>query len=177
MVHVTKSWRWVLLVSVVVAFAGCGSSLANRSVSPTAPVTIHIHLDHAWATAGESIKGIAVLTNSTSKVITVQQCAADGWIEVGVVNKQIRFEPAMEMVACPPTVQLRPGVNRFPITVMTTYQECQQSDGQSNPNLPACTPKGQPPLPAGTYTTEVVTYGLPRSTPKPQTIQVTLTPV
>lgn len=173
MVPMIRSARWVLLVSVVATLAGCGPPWADSSGPPRrpTPVTIHIHLDRTRVTAGKSIKGDAVLINSTSKAITVQQCAIDGWLQVGISSPKSPFRAAMGLVACPPSVRLRPGTNRFPITILTTAQECQQHNGQSKPDGPPC----PPPLPAGTYRTKVVTVGLPRSTPTPESIQVTLT--
>ena len=46
------------------------------------------------------------------------------------MNKRIPFDPAMPVIACPPSIRLRPGPNRFPIVVVTTYQVCLQPGGQ-----------------------------------------------
>src|ERR1019366_1365904 len=113
--------------------------------------------------------------NTTSKAITVQQCAADGWLLVGLTNRHVAFNPAMPLVTCAPTIRLKPGVNRFPVTVATTYQECLGPGGQSTTYVPPCAGTGEPPLPAGTYGTKIITYGLPTSTPAPRSIKVTLT--
>ena len=141
------------------------------------PITIRISLAQTRVIAGTSITGEAVLTNTTSKSITVEYCAADGWLEVGLVNSKITFEPANPAVACPPSIRLSPGPNRFPFDVVTHYQACVQSGGGSpSTNMPPCTTTGAPALPAGNYTTKVITNGLPPGTPTPQPISVTLLP-
>jgi hypothetical protein len=175
MKRVSRRGRWMTPAAVLLTLTACGSSSAGQA-KPTSPVTIHIKLDHTRVTAGMSISGQAVFTNSTSKHITVEQCAIDGWLAVGLTNKQIQFNPAFETVACAPSVHLAPGVNRFPLTVRTTYQECLQPGGQSMTYVPPCVgSSGLPPLPAGTYKTKVVTVGLPSSTSMPRSIEVTVT--
>src|SRR5664280_368906 len=63
------------------------------------PITIRISLAQTRVIAGTSITGEAVLTNNTSKTITVEGCA-DDWLEVGLVNSKITFEPAMPANLC-----------------------------------------------------------------------------
>jgi hypothetical protein len=172
--------RTISLLGLSCLAVGCGGTSASRADNrgPVAApaITIRITLPHANVTSGTPIKGEALLTNTTGKAITVESCAADGWLDVGLENKQIRYEPVTPAVACPPSVQLLPGTNREPITVSTTYKECLQPGGRSKTYVPSCTPTGEPPLPAGTYQIKVVTYGLPHSTPKPPSIEVVLTP-
>ena len=139
------------------------------------PITIRISLAQTRVIAGTSITGEAVLTNTTSKSITVEQCARNGWLKVGVVNSQIQFDPPFTEVACAPSIRLMPGINRFPITVATTYQECLGPGGKSITYIPPCPASGEPPLPAGTYRTKVVAVGLPASTPVPGSLTVTVT--
>ena len=161
---------------------GVGLGLSEASAASTAhrvatpPIKIRITLSETRVRSGTPIKGEAVITNTTFKTITVQTCALDGWLEVGLVNKQITFEPARLLVGCPPSVQLSPGPNRFPLTVSTSYQSCLQRGGQSTTYIPSCTPTGPPALPAGHYTTKVFTFGLPSGTPAALPISVTLRP-
>jgi hypothetical protein len=176
---------WRCLAIVVTASAGlllaaCSSSgsppapIDNRASPVPTPITIRITLAHTRAVAGTPIKGKAVLTNTTSKTITVESCAADGWFEVGLVNSQIGFDPANRLIVCPPSIRLSPGPNRFPLSVVTTYQACTQSGGGS-PNFPPCGANGLiPALPPGGYTTKIVTYGLPAGTPTLRPMSVTL---
>ena len=162
---------------------GVGLGLSEASTASTAhrvatsPIKIRITLSETRVRSGTPIKGEAVITNTTFKTITVQTCALDGWLEVGLVNKQITFEPARSLVNCLPSVRLSPGPNRFPLTVSTSYQSCLQRGGQSTTYIPSCTSTGAlPALPAGHYRTKVFTYGLPSGTPAALPISVTLLP-
>lgn len=147
----------------------------TSGATPTTPLTIRILLGQTRVTAGQTIKGFAVITNRTSKRITVEACALDGWLDVGIANKAITYDPATSAVACAPTVHLNPGVNGFPIRVVTTFQSCiQPGGGPTTVNDPPCGRNGIPPLPAGHYTTKVITFGLPAGTPAPAPVAVTL---
>ena len=166
--------RWLLPALVILSLAACGTASTGQS-RPVGPVEIHVELDQTRVAGGTSITGRAILMNTTRQDILVRQCAADGWLVVGLTSRNIPFNPAMPLVACPPTIRLHPGPNRFPITVITTYQECLQPDGQSETYIPPCLHgNGLPPLPPGTYRTKVVTYGLPAATPTPHPINVTV---
>jgi hypothetical protein len=159
------------------ACSSSGSSTASTATQPAPalmPVTIRITLDHTRVVAGTAIKGEAVLTNTTSKAITVESCAADGWFEVGLVNSNVGFDPANPLIVCRPSVQLSPGPNRFPLTVVTTYQGCAQLGGSATTDDPPCATDGLPPLPVGSYSTKVITSGLPAGTPSPPRIPVRL---
>jgi hypothetical protein len=114
---------------------------------------------------GHTIHGTAILTNSSSKTILVEACVANGWLFVGLANKNIPYDPAVSTVACNPTVRLKPGANRFAINVSTDYDVCSNSGG-----TPAC---GR--LPSGTYHVAVTTLGLPKGTAFGSHIRVTLT--
>ena len=171
-----RRWLWLLpAVGMMTGLSGCGTASAARS-APVAPVEIHVRLDQTRVVQGTPIRGQAVLTNTTSKSLLVHQCAADGWLLVGLTDGKVPFNPATALVACPPSIRLQPGANRFPITVATTYQECLQPGGQSTTYVPPCSHVyGLPPLPAGVYTTKAVTYGLPAKTAIPRPIMVTVT--
>jgi len=163
-----KSLRW----TVPIACAGAlgVASAAEGSPKPRPSVTVHVSLATRRAVAGTPIKGTAILTNTTKTPITVETCAANGWLRVGLVNRTIGFNPAFTLIGCAPSVVLRPGVNRFPITVLTRYQSCLQPGGQSITPVPPCLPASSPglnalpPLPAGRYSTKTVTVGLPHDT-------------
>ena len=95
---IARLLRWcvasVLVVFAVSALGGCGSSNASPATTtgpttpatPSTPVTIRIMLPRTRVVAGPTINGTALITNNTSKTITVEACAADGWIDVGLVN-------------------------------------------------------------------------------------------
>jgi hypothetical protein len=146
-----------------------------QDIADSTPLSLEIALAPTRATAGAPIKGAAIFTNRTGAPITVEACAADGWLNVGLASHDIPYNPSSPLIACAPSVQLASGVTRTPITVMTTYQGCSQS-GPGSTQFPPCSPGNQlPPLPAGTYHSVVVTSGLPAGTPAPNVITVTLT--
>jgi hypothetical protein len=159
-----KILRW----AVPIACAGSlwGVNAAGANPKPRASVTVHLSLARQQVVAGTSIAGTATLTNTTKEPITVETCAANGWLEVGLVNRTIHFDPAFTLIGCAPSIVLRPGPNRFPVKVLTTYQSCVQGGGQSTTYIPPCllasTSRSNdlPPLPAGRYSTKTVTVGL-----------------
>lgn len=161
-------------VLVGIAFLLGWGGVAGASASSSTPITVRVALHHSRVLAGQPIKGTVILTNTTSSVITVESCAANGWLQVGLEGRGYGYQASSTLVACPPSVRLVPGANRFPVTVLTTYESCIQPGGSSVPSLPACTSTGQPPLPAGTYSTTVVIMGLPQMTKAPRPVTVTL---
>jgi len=157
-----------------------GSAYAARPDS-TPAVRVQIVLNSTRTVAGRSIKGAAILTNLTDTRLTVEDCAADGWLEVGLVSSDITFEPINLGIACPPSVYLAPGRNRFPFTISTRYQMCLQRDGKATARIPRCasarrgrTDNVEPPLPAGLYLTKVVVTGLPPGSEVAKAISIRL---
>lgn len=146
-----------------------------QEITDSQPLGLDITLDHTRVVAGTPIKGTAIFTNRTTSPITVETCAADGWLDVGLENRAISYQPANPAIACAPTVTLAPGVTRIPFPVLTTYEGCSQSP-PAGTEYPPCIASDLPPLPAGTYRTTVITAGLPAGTPAPGQIAVTLTP-
>jgi hypothetical protein len=77
---------------------------------------------------------------------------------------------------------LKPGPNRFPLKVVTTYESCLQPGGQSTATtfIPKCLSSGSssilPPLPPGRYFTKVVTMGLPSKIAVTHSVAVSLLP-
>lgn len=146
-----------------------------QDVTNSTPLTLRITLEHTRMAAGRPIKGTAIFTNRSGASILVAACAADGWLNVGIANHDIPYNPGNPLIACAPSVQLASGVTRMPITVMTTYQGCSES-GSGSAQYPPCNPGNQlPSLPAGAYHTVVVTSGLPAGMPAPNVVAVTLT--
>jgi PASTA domain len=155
------------------------TAAAAASESTAAPIKVRLSLVQTRVVAGQRIKGSVVLTNTTNRVITVNTCAADGWLEVGLSGRVNSLPFGSLMMACPPSLRLRPGLNRFGVTVITTYAGCTQPqpDGSSSatPLMPWCTVAGQPPLPAGRYVTKVHLVGLTGLTSFPNQVVVHLT--
>ncbi|MFZ0664956.1 MAG: hypothetical protein WAM97_04320, partial [Acidimicrobiales bacterium] len=172
-----------LAVVGFVALLAVTGSVATTTRAPAGAnpaIEIRIELVRTHVVAGTSIKGEALLTNTTAKVITVATCAEDGWLVLGLTNGQETSMPGFGLVGCSSTIRLAPGVNRFPITVDTTYSECLQPGGSSVfGNVPICVGPGHddpPALPSGIYLTKVVTVGLPDGTQPPPPLSVTLLP-
>jgi len=161
-----KPKRFALAIAFVVLSICGGAPAANAA--HRSPVSIRIVLDTTHAKAGTPIHGTAILTNTNRTRLLVETCAYNGWLLVGLTNKSVTFNPAVTSAACAPSVTLKPGANRFRITVATTYQECEVH------GTPRCTKTGAPALPKGTYYTDVVALGLPKGTPTLNHLRVTL---
>jgi hypothetical protein len=152
---------------------GC-TGAAGASGSSSAAIKVRVALRHSRVVAGQPVKGTVILTNTTSRKITVESCAKNGWLRVGLKGHGHTYQANSTLIACPPSIRLAPGANRFPVTVLTTYESCLQPGGESVTSLPACTSNGPPPLPAGRYSTTVSIMGLPQMTEAPRPISVTL---
>jgi|GEM_PF-1610374 len=152
-----------------------------RRATPTetatrSPLNLQVTLAHTTVQAGTSIKGEVRIVNTTTRDITVETCAADGWLDMGLTSHGITFAPAHIQIACLPTVQLQPGTVRFPVTVITSYNGCAPPSASiSSQAVPQCLPTGPPALPAGRYRVDVVTTGLPAELSGPNVLVVTLT--
>jgi hypothetical protein len=170
----------IMLIAATSGAGSVGASISRGGQKANAPITIRVKLDRTHVVAGTPIKGTAVLTNESFKAIVVQQCATDGWLAVGLTNEKIGFSPAWALVRCAPSVLLKPGPNRFPLKVVTTYESCLQPGGQSTTFIPKCLSPGSssilPPLPPGRYFTKVVTMGLPSNTAVSHPVAVSLLP-
>jgi hypothetical protein len=148
--------------------------VAAASGSSSAPIQVRVELHQSHVVAGPTIKGTVVLTNTTSRQITVESCAQNGWLQVGLKGRGYAYQASSTLIACPPSIRLEPGANRFPVTIFTTYEMCLQPGGESITAMPRCRPTGPPPLPAGRYSTTVFIMGLPHMTEGPRAITVTL---
>jgi hypothetical protein len=146
----------------------------TAEIAIRSPLVTHLALARTKVRAGTSIKGTVTFTNTTSEEIEVELCAADGWLNVGLAGKGIAFEPGHLLPACAPSVVLGPGRSTFPVTVLTTYLGCSNSEPPTTA-FPMCVNSVPPPLPIGTYRTVVVTEGLPGDTLPANVITVHLT--
>lgn len=181
-------------VVVCLGLAGCtGRSgptfLTPTSASPTtttttplksvglipAPafVTDRVVLSKHKVRAGTAIAGTLVVTNRSSNPINLtKQCEPDYVIVIR--NRAINQEPAFTTSCVSQPLILHPGVNRFPISVTTTYFACLQPGGESTSPMPKCMTNGPPPLPPGNYST--VLYGSgDLALPEPVPVRVKLT--
>jgi hypothetical protein len=173
-------WLVTMLIPAILGAVPGGASTLRESQGSNDSITIRVKLERQRVVAGTPVKATAVLTNRSAKPILVQQCAKDGWLAVGLTNKKIDFSPASALVGCPPSVVLKPGPNRFPLKVVTTYQSCLQAGGESTTFIPKCLSSRSssplPPLPPGRYSTKVVALGLPSNTTLSRSVVVNLLP-
>jgi hypothetical protein len=150
------------------------TGVAGASGSSAAPVKVQVSLHRSRVVAGQSIKGTVVLTNTTSRPITVESCAQNGWLQVGLKGHGYTYQATRTLIACPPSIRLAPGANHFEVSVLTNYEGCLQPGGESRRSLPRCTSTGPPPLPPGTYSTIVSIMGLAQATQPSRGATVTL---
>jgi hypothetical protein len=150
--------------AIVIALASTITLSGMQAASATtkSQISIRVTLSTTHIAAGRTIRGVVTITNSGHATVPVKSCARNGWLFVGLANKKIVFSPAVATMSCASTVQIKPGANRFPVTVITRYEECSTKS--------VC-----PPLPIGKYHTSVVTIGLPHGTPAPAPVAVYLT--
>ena len=154
----------------------------SRGASEThlAPVTVHINLAQHRVVSGHPIDGTVVLTNTTNRKITVNTCATNGWLAVGLSGRVNSYPFGSSLVACSPTIRLAPGKNRFEVHVITTYVGCVQPQPSGTPPapVPICDEDNgrlsQPPLPAGRYVTKLHVVGLGGLTLRPNKVTVVL---
>jgi len=160
---VMKSPKTLLLMALSIFAVSSFTAEAAAEEWASHPVTVRVTLRQHRVIAGTPIKGIVVLTNTTASPITVDTCAANGWLAVGLSGRVDSHPFLHTLIRCTPTVRLARGANRFPVVVITTYAGCTQPEpAGSSPTLtmPTCTVAGPPPLPAGTYSTKVDVVGL-----------------
>jgi hypothetical protein len=153
---------------------------AGASTRP--PIDIHITLATHRVVAGQPIAGTVDLTNTSHDAITVNTCASNGWLAVGLSGRVNSYPFGSFLVECPSTVRLAPGPNRFRVKVATTYASCTQpqpSGTPASPLSPNCVRDSTghstvPPLPAGPYTTKIHVVGLDGMTQPANQVVVTL---
>jgi hypothetical protein len=168
--------------------AGPSSASATPTVSPpptiglvraSSELTDRLELTLAQVTAGTPIKGTLVVINHGQTAINLNSRCQPKY---AVVLTNHKFPPIAAFAADCATLPrlIKPGVNRLPVSVITTYQSCsaasQQAAGANR--LPPCIHDSHggylpPPMPAGHYEAVLVGHGqLPL--PAPTSIPVTL---
>jgi hypothetical protein len=142
-------------------------------LSPADPrFTDHLELSRHRTHAGQSISGYLVVTSKASRPINLtSQCRPR--FEVVINNAAVKQRPVFTRLCSNNPLIINPGINRFPITVVTSYFECVQTGGSSVTPIPACTASGlPPPLPPGIYYTTLIGSG---ATPLPEPVSVRVT--
>ncbi|MGO8871291.1 MAG: hypothetical protein ACLQPH_07785 [Acidimicrobiales bacterium] len=112
------------------------------------------------------------MTNHGSTPINLNKgCRPD--FQVALTSKTYQPMIAFAAVCTLRPFIIRPGVNRLPVQVVTTYESCLQPDASSAVSIRKCVNNAPPPLPTGKY--EAVLFGsgdLPL--PEPRPVPVTL---
>jgi hypothetical protein len=171
-------WARRVIIVVAAALVSIAGTASASSAANKTPVSVQVKLNVTTIRAGHSIHGTAIITNSSSKSILVQGWSCEQWLYVGLASKKIAYDPAVPVSACPNSVTLKPGANRVPITVSTSYDVCQQGPQKGTVELPHCPKRGSavgmPALPKGTYHVVVLTNGLSEFAPYAFRVLVTL---
>jgi hypothetical protein len=158
-----------VVAAVCIALLSTAWSITATQAATKSPLSMQVDLDVTTIAAGHSIRGTAIITNASSTVIHVQTWECEQWIYVGLANKKVPFDPVVPLSACSASTTLKPGANRFPITLSTRYQSCEVG------GTPRCTKSGMPSLPLGTYHVAVMIDCTPGVTFNARHVRVTLT--
>ena len=148
----TSRDRSIVLAVIVLAASGLSACGTRPAGVARPPISVSFALQHDRVAAGTVIPGVATLTNNTGKSVTVETCARNGWLDVGLTSPSIPYRPGNGAVGCPPTVHLKPGPNHFPIEIWTTYLECTplRTAVSEKEDLPSAFPEGCLPCLRGT---------------------------
>lgn len=171
------------LVVAVGMLAGCGTSRPLVSPTTTSVVPVsnrglvaadprladRIVLARVSAPAGRTIAGTLIVTSRASAAINRNRPCRPDYV-VALSNGHYQPDVAWASVCRPEPLTIQPGVNRLPISVLTTYLSCGQPG--STP-VAACLNHTVANLPAGTYWAVLFGDGLPLPAPSP--VMVTLT--
>jgi hypothetical protein len=127
-------------------------------------LTDRLVLRNTRVIAGTPIRGTLLVSNRSGRAINLNRGCRPSY-EVALTSP--RYTPSIAFAAdC--SVQpfiIRPGTNRLPVTVQTTYLAC-SATGSSAGQVPRCRHGNRmPPLPAGRYDAVLFGDGLPLPAP------------
>jgi len=133
-------------------------------------LTDRIVLTKARVSAGITIAGTLIVTSRASTPINLNRGCRPDYL-VALTSKRYRPAVVVPTSCVGEPLIIRPGINRLPVTVFTTYLVCGQP---GTPSMPACLDNAPAPLPAGKY--EAVLFGSGLALPAPTPVMVMLTP-
>jgi hypothetical protein len=177
-----KSRLAFAVTASVIALSSCGGVQSGEpDPAATTPVSVRLSLAATTVDVGTPLHGVAFVTNNTARDIMVTRCAQRRWLTVGIATSRTSYLPVRGAVACAPSVRLVPGENRFAFSVITTYRTCARPVRRGGRFLRPTGPRcmlggGLPVLPDGYYVTRAILDGLPKGTPAPNAVHVTLLP-
>jgi hypothetical protein len=162
----------VVVVGVAAPAIAIGSS-SSPSPQPAASTTTTLRIDlsgdlttrveldgNSFVAGGPAIHGTVVITNNTDNPIALDSpgaCLGKWAVELTSPAASQHVAWTLDCLSGAPRV-VRPGANRFPVTITTTYSECFNQTAKPDPDSVACLPGGLvPPLPPGNYEAVLVT--------------------
>jgi hypothetical protein len=138
--------------------------------APNPTLTDRIELATSRIRSGRSLDGALIVVNhSTRSINLTHPCRPE--FTVALTNSRYMPLVAFTTGCSDQAFMVKPGTNRLPLHVTTTYLACGQTPSSST--KPRCTSSGPPPLPPGIYDAVLIGFGL--RLPEPQPVAVTLT--
>jgi hypothetical protein len=138
-------------------------------VTPNPALTDRIDLTTTRIRSGHPIDGALVVVNHGATAINLTDPCGP---EFAVALTNSRYVPLVAFAAACSirAFMIKPGTNRLPLHVTTTYLGCGQTPSPFTE--PQCTSSGPAPLPTGAYDAVLVGFGL--RLPEPEPVAVTL---
>jgi hypothetical protein len=179
--------KMAIILTSLFVLAACGEaqSTGSPTTTTTAPplpggygltipdssLTDRIVLKSSRTTAGRPIDGTLLVFNHGAAAINLNKGCRPSFV-VALTNSKYVPQVAFAAVCSSAPLNIAPGTNTLPISITTTYLQCQPV-GSSGPDHPACVGDEAPPLPIGSYDAVLIGDGL--ALPEPQPVPVTLT--
>lgn len=155
------------------------SSTGGRSTAADHTFQVRLVLPAtSFPANGRPIQAYVLAINHTGRPVVIDD-ACNGWVQVVLTNGQASSGMMNGGVACA-SKTLKPGTTRVPVTMLTTFTQCQQGKQRGTAGDPHCLgphDSRMPNLPPGNYRAEVGTQSTsvqPRLS-KPQPVTLTAT--
>lgn len=157
------SFSPLIFCVVLLGLPSIGSAAEAHS-----PISFRIILASRNVVAGTPIRAEIVITNSSSRSVSMGSTCPGQELQVGLSNRHIKFVGISGAVACR-GLYFSPGQTIVKVTISTSYEMC------GGRGMPARSTSGTcPNLPKGTYQTDMVTQGFPKGTKSPAAIPIVL---
>jgi hypothetical protein len=137
-----------------------------------AELTDRVELRPTRVRAGRPIQGTLLIMNHSSHPINLTMSCEPDWAIVLASTKVMQY-PAFATVCSRGALLIGPGLNRYPVTVHTTYLGCANGPQSGPAGLPECVANMAPGLPPGTYYAILFGSGnLPLPEPSPVAVRL-----
>jgi subtilisin family serine protease len=146
---------------------------ANRK-PPAARLTARLVLSQTRVMAGTPVKGALVVVNRGHTAINLTHGCQPQYVVV-LASRRYHPEVTFTSVCSVAPFIIKPGANRLPVTVLTTYLACTLVARNATSEDPACLPgrRGSPPLPTGRYDAVLASDGSALPVPAPVPVGLT----